>query len=79
MYFENGYFLQKGYGILYEDNKEIYCGELSYNKPKEGKNLTIYDTKGNKIYKGDFLDFKYHGEGTLYFENSNKNFFLRNF
>ena len=40
------------------------------------KEKTIYDTKGNKIYKGDFLDFKYHGEGTLYFENSNKIFFI---
>ena len=69
----------EGYGVLYDGNKETYSGILKYGKPKEGKGLTIYDEKGNKIYKGDFLDFKYHGEGTLYFEKSNDKYFCGNF
>ena len=74
-YFENGYSLSKCYGILYDNNIEVYSGELLDDKPKQGKNLTEYDYLGNKLYKGDFLNFKYHGEGTRYFNYGNKIFF----
>ena len=74
-YFESRYSSTKCCGILYENNIEVYSGELVNNKPKEGKDLTEYDYEGNKIYKGDFLNFKYHGEGTRYFNYGNIIFF----
>ena len=64
--YKGGYFLSKSFVIFYDKNKEIYSGlSLNYN-PKEGKNLTIYDINGYKIYEGDFFDYKYHGKGKLY-------------
>ena len=79
MMYKNGEPLQKGYLILYENNKIIYSGLSSGYNPLEGKNLTIYNKKGYKIYKGDFNNYKYNGYGILYFENSNNIYFNGNF
>jgi len=74
LYFKNGF--NSGYGILYDNNIEIYFGELSNSyMPKNGKNITIFNDNGNKIYKGDFVNYHYQGEGILYFNDSNKIYF----
>ena len=66
--FENGYF---NYGILYDPyQKKIYEGEYKNNIPKEGKNIELYNLDTFLKYKGDFYDFKYHGYGKLYNDNS---------
>ena len=70
-FYKNGYYSSKGYLVIYENNEEVYSGITYENKPKEGKNLTIYDDEGYLIYKGDFFNFNYHGEGIIYFKNSN--------
>mgnify|MGYP002626662292 FL=1 len=77
--YKDDYSLEEGYIIIYENNKEIYSGEISHNNPKEGKNITIYDSQGNKIYKGDFMNFNYHGEGVLYFKYSNDKYYSGKF
>ena len=77
--YKNGCFLSKGFVIFYDKNKEIYSGISSDYKPKQGKNLTIYDGKGYKIYKGDFLDFNYNGQGILYFNQNNNIYFSGKF
>jgi len=55
------------YGTLYKPKgKIIYKGEFQNNNPKEGYNIELYKFDGYLKYKGDFLDFKYHGVGKLY-------------
>jgi len=73
LFFENG--KESSNGILYDNNNEIYSGEILENKPKNGKNITIYNNNGNKEYKGDFLNFEYHGKGILYFDDIDKIYF----
>ena len=73
-FFENG--LELHYGILYDNNNmEIYSGELSDFKPKIGKNIIIFNENWNKIYKGDFVDYQYHGKGILYYTDINRIYF----
>ena len=67
--FKNGYF---NHGILYDpSNNKIFEGEYENNIPKEGKNITLYNLDGFLKYKGDLYNFKYHGYGKLYNDNSN--------
>ena len=57
----------KCYGVLYdENNKEEYKGLLINGRPKEGKSLTFYGEYDYIIYKGDFSNFIYNGEGTIF-------------
>ena len=66
--------------ILYDNDKEVYFGLLVNGKPKEGKNLPEYNYNDKfKIYQGDFLNYNYHGTGTLYFENCQLIFFSGKF
>ena len=73
LFFDQG--LEDSFGILYDNNKEIYSGELSYNKPKNGKNIVIFKEDGNIIYKGNFSDFEYDGKGILYINDSYEIYF----
>ena len=69
MIFENDKPLKECYGVLYdENNNETYKGMLYEERPKEGKNITIYDIDSNKIYTGDFYNFKFNGKGTLFYK-----------
>lgn len=68
----NGIFDMDNYieGILYDLNGNIiYEGLFINNKPKEGKNLKLYTTRGSITYEGDLLNGQYHGNGTLYVDN----------
>ena len=57
-------------GILYDPKGNIiYKGEFINNKPKEGKNIKLYDTSESLKYEGDLLNGQYHGNGTLYYNN----------
>ena len=63
----------KCYGVLYdENNNEQYKGLLINGKPEKGKSLTLYDKNNYIIYKGDFSNFKFNGQGKLFFKQSNK-------
>ena len=80
MKYENGFPLKECYGALYDDkNREIYIGILKNGIPDKAKLVTIYDDNEYLLYIGDFNSFKYHGEGTLYFERNNKVFFKGEF
>ena len=71
--FHLGKILDECYGILYGKNDdELYKGILKKGIPKEGKTIIIYSDDNYIIYKGDFLSFKYNGNGTLYFEKTDK-------
>ena len=41
-------------------------------KPEKGKSLILYGENDYIIYKGDFLNFNYNGEGCSYFKGENK-------
>ena len=63
----------KCYGILFnENNEEQYKGLLVNGRPEKGKSLTFYGENDYIIYKGDFSNFMYNGEGILYYEKENK-------
>ena len=68
LFYKNGYKLEKNYGALYDDsNKEIYTGLFFRGKPEQGKNLIFYeDYYGNRKYIGDFSNFQYNGNGSLF-------------
>lgn len=72
--YKEGKIENKCYGILYdENNKEEYKGLLINGKPEKGKSLTIYgENNFHILYKGDFSNFMYNGEGTLYYELKDK-------
>ena len=79
--YSKGKICKECYGILYNENgDEIYKGKLHDGKPKEGKGISIhkhnyfyyFSYNDDLIYKGDFLDFKYNGNGILYYEKKNK-------
>ena len=54
-------------GITYSpDGEKIYEGLFINNRPKEGKNLKLFDLDGELEYEGDFSDGHYQGKGTLY-------------
>ena len=67
------------YGILYDNNNnQIYEGLLIDQRPKNTKNATIlytgrYDNR--RAYVGDFFNYKYHGNGILYYEYEEKIYF----
>ena len=64
-----GYFKENDYvkGILYDpEGNIVYKGEFINKNPKEGKNIKLFELNGDLIYEGDFLEGKYHGQGTLY-------------
>ena len=76
MKYRYGQPLNECYGTLYDENdKEIYTGILKNGIPEHAKLVTIYDNEDNLIYIGDFYSFKYHGEGTIFFEKNNKFYF----
>ena len=77
--YNKGYIKSENYLILYEKDKEKYSGIAQNGKPKEGKDLTLYDDEGYIIYKGDFFNFNYHGNGILYFVSSNNIYFSGKF
>ena len=70
-YFEGN--LNKGsyvQGALYSpDGNKIYEGEFINNKPKEYKDIKLYELNGNLLFIGDLAEGKYQGNGKLY-ENS---------
>ena len=71
--YKKGTIESKCFGILYdENNNEEYKGLLVNGRPKEGKSLTFYGEEDYIIYKGDFSNFMYNGEGILYFKKENK-------
>ena len=79
MKYEKGKPSKDCYGVLYDDNgREIYQGKLKNGIPENAKLVTIYDSEENYVYIGDFYSFKYHGEGTIFFEKNNKFFFKGN-
>ena len=54
-------------GVEYSpDGEKLYEGLFMNNKPKEGKNIKLYELDGDLKYEGDFLDGQFHGYGTLY-------------
>ena len=64
------------YAVLYDENNNIlYKGILKDFKPENAKNITIYDKKGIKTYKGDITNYKYDGKGIIYYKDSNQIFF----
>ena len=79
MKYKKGKALSKSFGVLYDDDKEIYFGILKNGKPENAKDITIYDDYDFRIYKGGFKSYEYDGIGTLYFEKENKIFFDGNF
>jgi len=75
MKYKNGQALEECYGLLYDDkNTEIYTGILKNGIPEKAKSVPIYVDE-YLLYIGDIDSFKYHGEGTLYFEKKDKVFF----
>ena len=65
----NGIFDMDNYieGVLYDpDGNKIYEGIFKNNRPKEGKNIKLYNLNGELEYKGDLLDSLFHGYGILY-------------
>ncbi len=65
----NGIFDMNNYveGILYNPNgNKIFEGLFINNKPKEGKNIELYELNGELKYEGDFFNGQYHGHGILY-------------
>ena len=67
--YENGN-IKNCYGILYNDkNEQEYIGLLLEGRPKEGKSIKYYGEKDFLIYIGDFYDYKYNGNGILYYED----------
>lgn len=58
-----------GKGVYFnEKNKEAYYVGCFKNGVKEGYG-EHYDKQGNLIYKGNFEDGYYHGNGVIYFSN----------
>ena len=79
MKYEKGQALKECYGSLYDDkNTEIYTGILKNGIPEKAKSVPIYIDE-YLLYIGDIDSFKYHGEGTLYFEKKDKVFFKGQF
>ena len=73
--YENGKISKKCYGILYNDkNEQEYAGLLLEGIPKEGKSIKYYGENNYIIYIGDFYDYKYNGNGILYFKNGDKQY-----
>jgi len=71
--YKEGKFESNCYGILYdENNKEEYKGLLNNGWPKEGKSLIIYGESDYILYRGDFSNYKYNGNGILYFKIEKK-------
>ena len=66
--------IYEGRGISYDTS-----GILKNGNPENTKSVPIYDNDEYLLYIGDFDSFKYHGEGTLYFEKKNKVFFKGQF
>ena len=73
--YEKGEPLNECIGVFYDEDNIIYQGILKDLMPENGKNITIYDSKRNIIYIGDFSNFEFNGKGILYYENSNKIYF----
>ena len=72
--FYNGIFKKGNFfnGISYDPIGNIlYKGEFKEDIPKEGKNIKIYDLKGNLKYDGDTYNFKYEGYEKIYKEFKN--------
>ena len=54
-------------GILYDpEGNIIYEGIFINNRPKEGKNLKLFDINKFLIYQGDLLNGQFCGFSTLY-------------
>ena len=69
----NGIFDMNTYksGALYDpEEKKIYEGEFSNNKPKECKNIKLYELNGYIKFIGDLSEGKYQGYGKLYRNNN---------
>ena len=65
--FNNGDFKN---GVSYDPKgKEIYIGDFINNKPKEGKDIEVYNLYKNLEYKGDLVNGTKEGYGTIYYEN----------
>ena len=65
----NGIFDMDNYneGILYDpEGNIIYEGIFINNRPKEGKNLKLFDINKFLIYQGDLLNGQFCGFSTLY-------------
>ena len=76
---KKGHALKECYGSLYDDKEtEIYTGILKNGIPEKAKYVPIYIDE-YLLYIGDIDSFKYHGEGTLYFEKKDKVFFKGQF
>ena len=71
-----------GKGILYFYDDRYYHDKIKFDgifsigKFKEG---ILYDKLKNKIYEGEFVNDKYEGNGTLYFEYKNKIYYKGSF
>ena len=76
--FQFGFPIPKDYsfGILYDNfNNIIYSGLLKNLKPRESKNLAIYNKYGIKMYFGNISNFLYNGKGIVYYNNSDEIYF----
>ena len=64
------------YGVLYDkSNNIVYKGLLKELKPDNAKNISIYNEEGFEMYIGDISNYKYNGNGIIFYHNSNKIFF----
>ena len=65
------------FGILYGDNNNIvYSGFLKNQKPKESKNIAIYNKNGIIMYSGGIIDYLYNGKGVEYYNDSNDHIYF---
>jgi len=63
-FFEMGSFI---YGSLYNpQGNKLYEGEFIDNKPKESKNIKLYELNMDLKFEGGLSEGKYHGNGKLY-------------
>ena len=64
------------FGILYDNYNNIeYSGLLKNLKPKESKNIAIFNQYGIKMYFGNISNFLYNGKGIEYYNNSEEIYF----
>ena len=70
--------MQKGRCFLIKNKDKIYIGELYHYIPNGKGSLYKYKKSKKKkiiIYSGDFVDGKYEGNGILYYDFKNKNYY----
>ncbi len=74
--FYNGKPKNNSYGVLYNDKDNIvYEGILIDQKPEKARNIAIYYDNGCIKYYGDFLNYKYNGNGILFYDEKSLYYF----